>query len=305
MPEMDGFQVLTALRENSVTSLIPFVLMTALAERESMRSGMELGADDYLTKPFTRDELLKAVNSRLKKSLAVKEHSEQELNKLRKSLAYQLPHELRTPLVGIIGFGTILKEYADSLSLKEIREYGMDIYYSGMRLSHLIENFLLYAQLSIGTFDKTHKMLLEDIEFTTERIAQMRSEKYKRLDDLQVIKSNCTVFSGLTEIEKILTELIDNAFKFSKSGAKVIVECSMQDNCFYFKISDEGMGIAKENLNNIGAFMQFDRILNEQQGSGLGLIISRKLIELLDGTIKIESTLDEGTTVTVTLPAHE
>ena len=98
MPELDGYGVLTLLRQDPLTATIPFIFLTAKADKVDLRQGMELGADDYLTKPFTKTELLGAIAAQLEKKAAVEEYSEKKLESLRRSITNALPQELLNPL---------------------------------------------------------------------------------------------------------------------------------------------------------------------------------------------------------------
>src|SRR5947208_11443502 len=149
MEKMDGYRTLSSLRNEPSTASIPFILMTGLADNAGMRHGMELGADDYLPKPFTIQGLYAAVEARLKKVQAVRQEAEKKLADLRDNLSLMLPHELRTPLNGILAYGEILAADAAHLPPNEVAEMGNVIRDSGKRLEHLIENFLIYAQLEI------------------------------------------------------------------------------------------------------------------------------------------------------------
>src|SRR5207247_392664 len=103
MDKMDGYLTLSSLRNEPATASIPFILMTGLADHAGMRHGMELGADDYLPKPFAIDALYAAVEARLKKVQTVRQEAEKKLADLRDNISMMLPHELRTPLNGILG----------------------------------------------------------------------------------------------------------------------------------------------------------------------------------------------------------
>src|SRR6266436_4975933 len=153
MERMDGYLTLSALRSEATTASIPFILMTGLADNAGMRHGMELGADDYLPKPFTIDALYAAVEARLKKVQTVRQEAEKKLADLRDNISLMLPHELRTPLNGILAYGEILANDAPSLSAAEVAEMGQVIHDSSKRLERLIENFLIYAQLEILSTD--------------------------------------------------------------------------------------------------------------------------------------------------------
>src|SRR3954470_764477 len=149
MEKVDGYKTLSSLRDEHSTASIPFILMTGLADNAGMRHGMELGADDYLAKPFTIDALYAAVEVRLKKVQAVRQEAEKKLTDLRDNISMMLPHELRTPLNGILAYGEILANDATTMTPKDVAEMGQVIHDSGKRLAHLIENFLIYAQLEI------------------------------------------------------------------------------------------------------------------------------------------------------------
>src|SRR2546425_2221994 len=137
MEKMDGYGTLSSLRNQQSTAAIPFILMTGLADNAGMRHGMELGADDYLPKPFTIEGLYAAVEARLKKAQALREEAEKKLADLRDNLSLMLPHELRTPLNGIIGYGEILASDSANLPPQELAEMGQVIYESGKRLQRL------------------------------------------------------------------------------------------------------------------------------------------------------------------------
>src|ERR1043165_4786028 len=155
MGKMDGYTTLSSLRNEATTATIPFILMTGMADTAGMRHGMELGADDYLPKPFTIDGLYAAVDARLKKAKTTREEAEKKLNDLRDNISLMLPHEMRTPLNGIIGFAELMHTSADTMSPEEVAEMGQGIYESGRRLERLIENFLVYVQLEIAAADET------------------------------------------------------------------------------------------------------------------------------------------------------
>src|SRR5437763_3909303 len=167
MEKMDGYGTLSSLRNDPSTAAIPFILMTGLADNAGMRHGMELGADDYLPKPFTIDALYAAVDARIKKTQAVRKEAEKKLADLRDNISLMLPHELRTPLNGILAYGEILASDAGTLPPREVAEMGQVIHDSGRRLEHLIENFLIYAQLELLGTDQQKINALRAKQTTT------------------------------------------------------------------------------------------------------------------------------------------
>src|ERR1039457_6558424 len=184
----DGYATLSKLRENAITAAIPFILMTGLADSAGMRHGMELGADDYLPKPFKVDELYATVNARLRKVQTVRDEAEKKLSILRSQISMMLPHEMRTPLNGIISNAELLAESADSLDPQTIAEMSQEICQSGQRLARLIENFLIYAQLEIVASDpqsisNLHAAKTSRPAELVRAAAQAQAEKAGRLND--------------------------------------------------------------------------------------------------------------------------
>src|ERR1700722_82182 len=138
MGKVDGYLTLSSLRNEPTTAGIPFILMTGLADNAGMRHGMELGADDYLPKPFTIEALYAAVDARIKKAQQLRDEAEKKMADLRGNISMMLPHELRTPLNGILAYGEILATDAATLQPAEIAEMGQIIHESGKRLERLI-----------------------------------------------------------------------------------------------------------------------------------------------------------------------
>jgi signal transduction histidine kinase len=302
MPELDGFEVLTQIKENKATEFIPFVFLTALAERENTRNGMNLGADDYIVKPFTREELLNSVNTCLSKSKKIKEKEKSVLSDLKLKLIKNLPHELRTPLNAIIGFGQILAESASNFSTDEITSFGKNIYESGLKLNRLVQNYLLFAELELRNSPINSNEVMEVNGNNCRLLAELIADKYDRRSDLKILNASGIACIGQDEFKKVVEELLDNAFKFSGPGSLVEISCNSDDKHFYLSIVDKGRGMIPEEIENLGAFNQFNREYYEQQGSGLGLIIAKKIVEIYDGNFEIKSKTGEGTSIFVQLP---
>lgn len=307
MGKVDGYLTLSSLHSDPATAAIPFILMTGLADNAGMRHGMELGADDYLPKPFTLDALYAAVEARIRKAQALRDEAERKLADLRDSISLALPHELRTPLNGIVAFGEILAADAATLPPAEIAEMGQTILESGKRLERLIENFLIYAQLEILGADPQKVQALRRKQTAApgglvEQHARQQANEAKRVADLQLRLDQSPVAISEEYFGKIVDELTQNAFKFSTLGSPVFVELVESPGAMTLVVRDQGRGFSTEHITKVGAYMQFDRKMQEQQGLGLGLTIARRLTELHGGTLAIQAEKGAGTTVTVKLP---
>jgi len=307
MGAMNGYATLSALRNEPTTATIPFILMTGQADNVGMRHGMELGADDYLPKPFTLDELYASVDARLKKAEAVQAQAEIKLTSLRDNISMMLPHEFRTPLNGIVAFGEILAADAGTLSPEEIADMGQVISQSGHALERLVETFLVHSQLEVLQADPQKVTALRRNQTPVpgpliERDARKQAETAKRPTDLQLNLTALPVPMSADYLVKVVSELTHNAFKFSAPGTPVSLELAETPEGVVFSVTDRGRGMAPATIARVGAFMQFDRKTHEQQGLGLGLTIARRLTELHGGKLVIESELGRGTKVTVRLP---
>ena len=307
MEKVDGYLTLSSLRSDAATASMPFILMTGLADNAGMRHGMELGADDYLPKPFTIDALYAAVEARLKKAQTMRAEAERRLADLRDAISMALPHELRTPLNGILGYGEILKQDAATLPPAEIAEMGKVIYDSGRRLERLIENFLIYAQLELFNTDPAKINALRGNQ-TLQPAGVLSDHSRRQADqagrgaDLQLSVMDVPIPMSAEYLGKVADELVQNALKFSSTGQRVRVELTESPEAMTLSVSDLGRGFSTEQITKVGAYMQFDRKLHEQQGLGLGLSIARRLTELHGGTLTIQSEKGGGTTVRVRLP---
>jgi two-component system, sensor histidine kinase and response regulator len=308
MPTVDGYGVLYSIREITSLQTVPFIFLTAKSSKTDVRLGMELGADDYLFKPFTRDELLGTVTTRLAKQVAVERKAQEKLDSLRDSITSALPSELRSQLNNILSSSQFLIDNHALITSEDILSRSQTIHQSGKRLYRLVQNFLLYSELRRIEKDpqQVKKFLKLDAQTTTksllEEIAQKKAEQANRLTDLQLELQPIKVSVSQSKLKKIFEELIDNAFKFSTAKMPVEIRTHSQDDRFQLFIIDNGRGMTAEQIANIGAYTQFDRDIYAREGSGLGLAIAKLLIELHGGELKIESIPSKQTIVHVMLP---
>jgi signal transduction histidine kinase len=309
MPEMDGYGVLAELRDQGAATTVPFIFLTAKTEKSDIRVGMEAGADDYLTKPFTAPELLKSVKRRLEKRAAIHQVAEERLNELRDNIILSLPHELRTPLTGILGFSDILVSDCRDMEPGKLAEMAQYINNAAQRLYRLTENYVVYAQLEVMRSDPQRiealrSFLTHNPRHLIENLAYQRAQHYRREADLRLSVSDDAALRIVDEnYRRVVDELLDNAFKFSAPGTLVEVTGELVGESYVLTVVDHGRGMTRAQIEAVGAFMQFGRKLYEQQGSGFGLAIVYRTVELHGGECLIESEPDQFMKVTVSIPA--
>ncbi|MBL8156437.1 MAG: response regulator [Anaerolineae bacterium] len=309
MPEMDGYGVLAELREQGAATTVPFIFLTAKTEKSDIRVGMEAGADDYLTKPFTAQELIKSVKRRLEKRAAINQASEERLNELRDNIILSLPHELRTPLTGILGFSDILMSDCRDMEPDKLVEMAQYINNAAQRLYRLTENYVVYAQLEVMRSDPQRiealrSFMTHNPRHLIENMAYQRAQHYRRESDLRLSVSDDAALRIVDEnYRRLVDELLDNAFKFSLPGSLVEITGELVGENYVLTVVDHGRGMTRAQIDAVGAFMQFGRKLYEQQGSGFGLAIVHRTVELHGGQCLMESEPDQFMKVTVSIPA--
>lgn len=306
MPNMNGYDVMNHLRKNPKTATIPFIFLSAKSDPKDIREGMMIGADDYITKPFSGRELVAAIKTRLEK----RELFEKNISDLRQSISYSLPHELQTPLTGIIGFTEILMEDYNVITPDQILEIAKNIKSSANRLNDLVQKILYSVKLDVilKDIDQIHVFRKEYTDRTVAIVtdtARTIAAEFKRVDDLVLELEDTALCISEFHFKKLLSELISNAFKYSKKGTTVNIVGTMAKTIYNFYVIDNGIGMTEEQISGVGEFTQYDRLNYERQGTGIGLAISKKLVELFGGEFEIESIPSQQTMVRFSLPVKE
>lgn len=300
MPECGGFSMLKAIKDNTKTKRIPIIFMSAKTSSVDIRKGMDIGGYDYLTKPFKINELLKSIQGVLKKI----EEIESDAKKLKIELTRILPHELKTPLNAILGFSELLLTKYKEFSKEEVKQVSKYIYDGTIRLSKLIERYLFFAQLEILKIKpQADSPLIRLSEICTSevinKIVQDEFANAKRINDLNINLAPVQIKFNKYMFEKIISETISNAIKFSNIGEKIFVSFKRTDKFTVLTVKNEGIGMKDIDIQNIRAFMQFDSNKQDQQGSGIGLTIVKSISFLTNIEISIQSVYHKYFCITI------
>ena len=303
MPGGDGSTLLRDIRNDPELRGKQVVLMTGRPELMTPRRGMEEGADDFLLKPVSLDVLMTCVQTRFRRASINWRVEDAMLSQLRSLVPPQLPHELFTPLTGILGLVEILRSCTAPFSPEELKEIYDDIYYSALRLNRTQRNYLLLLDLKnaapegvIGTLSP------EQVEAAIRAGLTEALRLNKRADDLTVRIHPCPIAVKPTELTRMVEELVDNAFKFSRHGTPVTVELTPEGHLI---VTDQGRGLTPDQIEKIGVFQQFDKDQMAQQGLGLGLILVHKLATLSGSHFSLESQPGQGTRAILALAGTE
>lgn len=301
MKGVDGFETIKRIRKLEENLITPVIIISGKTEKSDVRKGMQFGVNDYLTKPFSNEDLLEAVKTQLKTREKIKNKVRNEGDSIRKALALNLPHEFRTPLNAVIGYGSLLSMPESHLVKTDLVEIGEALVSSGHRLLEIVEEYLMFADLLSSENQLNNGKRTNVDRSIVSVIAEEISSKYMRSDDMIVNVEDSVLKIGNVHFEVLVKNLLDNSFKFSNTGDKVQVISTIDNGMYKLSFSDEGIGFPVDKIESIGAFQQFDRDKNEQQGLGMGLAISKLIVEKYSGALFITRET-KGTTVTVLLP---
>jgi CheY-like chemotaxis protein len=319
MPEMDGIEVCKWIKASELWQTVPIIMVTALSSKTDMANCLNAGADDFISKPINSIELRARVHSMLRikqqyDNIQTLSHIqantinilESTLNELRGTLASRMSHELNTPLNGIIGTISMLKEDIESMDIAEIHEMLGWADESARRLENLTKKFLIYLELEVSpsrqeSFKVAHTKFSRDM---IESSLKSYVKDFKRSDDLQFDLEEAEIALSDRYLLTILHELVDNAVKFSTAGKMIKISSQVAENMFNLSVKDLGRGMTNEQINRIDAFVQFERKTYEQQGIGLGLRVVKKIVELAGGNFSITSIYQQESTVHISLPLY-
>ncbi len=314
MPVMDGFETLRRLRANPATAKIPVVFLTAQRkDADSIATGLAMGAEQYLTKPIDTDELL--VRARM---LIQLKRAEADLERTKADFMAMLVHDLRSPLIGIKSVIELLQDAGKGSPLNDDHfELLNSAHSSAKKLLELISDFLDLSKYEAGTidFDQSAVPVNQFIEPVLSQMdVQFRQRNVKIASNLPSDLPNVMVDAAKTE--QVVMNLLSNALKFTKSGGAISVEAApyneelvtaegpKQKRFVRVSIVDNGVGIAPEELPIL--FERYKQATSakvvKQKGTGLGLVICRRIIEAQGGRVTAESEPGKRTVFSFTLP---
>ena len=226
---------------------------------------------------------------------------------LTANLSMSLPHEIRTPLMLVLGNVDYLIKNLERTSDEDIVDILSDVHENARRLQRLFEHYLLFASLEILASNPAELHVLrekvsESLESSVYEAVAAHPKFESRADDIAIDIIDTPVSIGGEYFTKAVYEILDNSFKYSEKGTKLLISNKIEDGFCHLTITDYGRGMTEKQIEKVGAYIQFERKVYEQQGSGLGFAIASKITSLHNGKINIKSALNKYTTIIVTLP---
>ena len=327
MPEMDGLTLLIKIKEQFKT--YKAVVVSAYGDLENIRIAMNRGAFDFLTKPIDFTDLETTMtktiteirlirkgqqdSEQLENTIREKENAEMEKvraersEKFKQQFLANMSHEIRTPMNSVIGLTNLLIK---TKLEDQQKKYLNVIKKSSENLLVIINDILDLSKIEAGKLDfEQISFSLEDMVDTAYNTLLYKADE-KKLSFNVNINSNVpkTLLGDPTRLNQVLINIAGNAIKFTEKGGVTIsiseINCQGNLSLLQFSIIDTGIGISEEGIGKI--FDSFSQASNDTTrkfgGTGLGLTISKQLVELQGGNIKVKSELGKGTTFNITIP---
>jgi two-component system sensor histidine kinase/response regulator len=309
MPEMDGLEVCRRLKADPLIRPIPVIFLTASNEMEHLVKGFEVGAVDYVTKPFNPPELLARVRTHLElkhaRDTIVRYGQElSRLNEEKNEFMGIAAHDLRSPLNAVKGYSEMVLE--DATLGRENAELVNRIQVAAARMVEMVQNLLDANRIERG--EMKLNLAPADLRPTLNSVVETQRAPAAAKQQTIHLESDpvpAVVLVDSSIIVQVLENLVSNAMKYSPPGKNIFVRLKKQAQGARVEVQDEGPGLSAEDQKKL--FGKFARLSAKPTGgehsTGLGLSIVKKMVEAMNGKVWCESELGRGATFIVEFPA--
>lgn len=305
MPRLDGFEVCRRLKAAPETSPVPVLIVSSLSARQERLQGIEAGANDFVTKPIDRADLL----LRVRNALATKRLYDRmegqyirlrELESLRDSLVHMLVHDVRSPLSALIAYVHLLGSEAEQIAAVEISSMVAELKVLARRMSDMVDTVLDVNRLEAGRMP----LAPQEVELGDLIREAVRALGPAALSRVQVALPDTPVRATLDPvvIGRVAINLIGNALKYSEDSSPVQVTVTREDTAVQVAVRDTGSGIPADELEKIFEKFGRARAHRRNHGTGLGLTFCKMAVEAHGGAVGARSTLGGGSTFWFRIP---
>ena len=339
MPDMDGYAVCKQLKADERTHDIPVIFISALDDVQDKVKGFALGGVDYITKPFQAQEVLARVrmhltlrslqirledqNSQLQQEISSRRQAEEELQTVNQQLKKTnqelvetnaskdtffsiIAHDLKAPFTGLIGLTEALVEDIEYYNQDKLTHILQQLHLSAKQTYTLLTNLLTWSRLERGLIDcKPEDVLLANVVDPVVFVLASNAQQ-KQVTVTNSVETEISVYADFRMIDTVLRNLLSNALKFTEMGGEIGVSAESYDDYVEIAVTDTGIGMSQEKIDIL---FRIDKKTSTpgtagEEGTGLGLILCKELVEKNGGTIWVKSAVGKGTTVFFTLPTN-
>ncbi len=316
MPGLDGFEVCRQINRNRKLAKIPIIFLTATSDLSIKVEGFKLGAVDYITKPFQKEELIARVNSHIelyKLSRLLKEQAEtlreseknlKELNATKDKFFSIIAHDLRSPMNNLLELARLLKIKYDIGDTELIPDIVTHLFDTAENTNDLLLTLLDWASVQRGIMPYNPETinLREMVDTSFEPLAGNAKGKGIRFNNLTL--NDNAVWADRNMLSTVIRNLISNAIKFTENGGSINITSEFVKDFIHICISDTGVGMDSKTVKNLFYINKVRSLPGTQgeQGTGLGLTLCRDFVELHNGQIWVESELGKGSSIWFSLP---
>jgi len=326
MPGIDGFETCRRLKRLKASSDIPVIFMTALSDTVDKVKGFEAGGVDYITKPLQHEEVLARVKAHLtirqlqqqlqeqnellaQQNVLLEEKNEQleELNASKDKFFSIIAHDLRSPFTGFLGLTQFIVENIEDWGKDKIKDITAKLHTSAENLYALLGNLLTWSRIQRGMVEH-HPQPMDIREVVARNVALFTpNAKQKQITLRNSIDERLMVYADLQMVDTVVRNFLSNALKFTNTGGTVSVSAEPHEARVHVSVSDTGIGIPEKRVSQLFRIdAKYKRTGTAgEQGTGLGLILCKELVEQNDGRIWVEREVENGTTFTFALPHTE
>ncbi|WP_044173282.1 ATP-binding response regulator [Flectobacillus major] len=290
LDEIDGFEILREVRATHNFLNLPFIFLTARADFGDKRKGMNLGADDFLTKPFMSRDLIEAIKARLTISAQKNASTGVEIRKSAVDVFYKVSnHEYLTPLNGIVNLSEIVVKQLQNHQIHDAITLVEGINVSGQRMLRITRKLLWYNQLSnyLNPWQNTNSHTIFVIDLQQKIINNLKRSSTKNIDI--ILKSSISSLSGYdeTHIEQIFTEIYQNIFQYADPLYTIYSDARLENNMFVLIVRNQYKADYTFSTYDITPFFQAHNP-KDMNGTGLGLYIVKEWVKSVDGYIEVK-----------------
>ena len=306
MPLVDGFGVLEALRANPETKTIPFVFLTVKKSIDDIRTGMSLGANDYLPKPFNNAELVEVVNKRLQMRDDIAAEENEKYDELKNVVGLPIAKVIDEPLRKIERLANLLRSDTSEIKMSDVMEIAQLIETGAVKLRNDIVKILYFYRVQAlknngEELTSLQTMTTSDAAAQISAISEEMAQNFGRKADLFVHADDSTLRFPEEFLEFCIKELVENAFKYSARNCPVKVTGAQKGKTYQITIQDQGIGFDGKSIEDIHPYTKISKGSEVSDGLGLGLYNVKHLVQLFDGTIELQAEEGVGTSITLLL----